>query len=288
LALIQEDHVNASAKATELEEKLDRASLEVERLQLQNQKLQSALLALLQEDQANASAKAHVLDLVGTSARYFASVSSVSRSARAEASIHANGALDDKESLEMRRRAREEIRALAGVMCREGVVEDTVSISMTERQEAHQRKRLAAVGLRVYGSLEVGAGAGREGGGGGDGYDRGGRDGGVVSGCDGGVSERFGSKKDSAQSPAHWTSRFKFLPGDSGVGKGEDKDALCDRILRKAGVGTPSPRHPSPAGRSGGGGNRHLVEDRAISISQPSPINLASVPMGGREGWGKL
>jgi hypothetical protein len=326
LALIQEDQANASAKAhnAELEEKLDRASLEAERLQLQNQKLQCALLALIQEDHANASAKAHVLDLVGTSARSFASMSSVSRHARAEASIHANGVLDDKESLAMRRRAREEIRALAEVMCREGVVEDTVSISMTERQEAHQRKHLDAIGLRVYGSLEVEAGAGRDVGGGGGEYDGRGRDGGGVSGWDGGVGERLGSKKESAleaQSPAHWTSGFKFLPGDSGVGEGEDKDALCHRILRKAGVGnaaaahgasgwtltpdgswtrmqpgaderlrppTPSPRDPSPAGRSGGGGNRHVVLDRAISISQPSPINLASVPMGGREGWGKL
>jgi len=283
LALIHEDQANASAKATELEEKLDRASLEAERLQLQNQKLQSALLALIQEDQANASAKSHVLDLVGTSARYFASVSSVSRNARPEASFLANVALDDEESLEMRRRAREQIRALAGVMCREGVFEDTVSISMTERQEAHQRKHLDAVGMRVSDS----------------------------------IAERFGSKKNSAQSPALWTSGFKFFPGDSGVGEGENKD----RILHKAGVGntasahgssgwtltpdgswmrmqpgaddrltplTPSPRHPSPAGRSSGGGNRYIIEDRAISISQPSPINLASVPMGSREGWGKL
>jgi hypothetical protein len=205
------------------------------------------------------------LDFIGTSARSFQSVPPVLRNRHAEALhgafgvTHSQNAGDAASVLQLKQRAREEIRAVAGAMGRDGVREDTMSISMTERQEAHRQLYLAA------------AGGGAEGGVGGDGEGRRGRgDGASAIKGDGGAPAGVGSKSHPAQSPAHWTNRFRFFqPGD--------------RVWPP----TPSPRHSSGANGNGdryGNGHRYENGDRAINISQPSPINLAAMPsFGGRK-----
>jgi len=156
-------------------------------------------------------------------------------------------------------RARAEVRAVAAAMGREGMPEDTKSVSMSETELARgqlDRDRRSASESVVRGTTAM--------------------PGSATTAIDGSVSRAKEQENGTAlpQSPMHWTSKFKFFnPG------------------HRVWPPTPSPQRAPPTGRegrlisveshagakAGEGMGKDGRESAAISISQPSPINVAAM-----------